>query len=58
MAALSQEEAIEQILLYNHTLATICVQKFYHLKKGVSLLRGAFGVWLVLIILINLRDLF
>jgi hypothetical protein len=58
VAEMSQDEALEQILFYNHTLATICVQKFSHLKKGVRLLRGAFGVWLVVIILINLRDLF
>ena len=56
--ALSHDEALEQILIYNHTLATICVEKFRHLKAGVRLFRGAFLCWVVLIVLLNLRALF
>ena len=58
VSSMSHEEALEQILIYNHTLALICVEKFRHLGKGVKLFRVAFGCWLVLIVLINLKVLF
>ena len=58
VAAISHEEALEQILIYNHTLATICVEKFRHLGLGVRLFRYAFASWLVLMVLVNLRILF
>ena len=58
VGSISHEEALEQILIYNHTLATICVDKFRHLGRGVRLFRWAFACWLVLIVLVNLRILF
>jgi hypothetical protein len=58
VSSISHEEALDQILTYNHTLATICVEKFKHLGRGVRLLRVAFACWLVLIVLINLRVYF
>jgi Pycsar effector protein len=58
VGAISHEEALEQILIYNHTLARICVDKFRHLGRGVRMFRWAFTCWLVLIILVNLRILF
>ena len=58
MGAISHEEALEQILTYNHTLARICVEKFRHLGQGVKLFRVSFASWLVLIVLINLKALF
>ena len=56
--SLSHDEALEQMLLYNHTLATICVEKFRHLRRGVRLFRWAFGVWAVLLVLLNLKVFF
>jgi hypothetical protein len=58
VGAMSHEEALEQILIYNHTLAKICVDKFHHLGRGVRMFRWAFACWLALIILVNLRILF
>ncbi len=58
LRSLSDEEAREQILIYNHTLATICVDKFRHLGRGVRLFRWAFVCWFALFILVNLRILF
>ena len=49
---------MEEILIYNHNLATICVEKFRHLGKGVRLFRWAFGSWLLLMVLLNLKVLF
>jgi Family of unknown function (DUF5706) len=58
VGAISHEEALEQILTYNHNLATICVEKFRHLGQGVRLFRIAFGAWIALIVLVNLKVLF
>jgi hypothetical protein len=55
---ISHAEALEQILTYNHTLATICVEKFRHLGKGIKLFRVSFASWLLLILLVNLKVLF
>jgi hypothetical protein len=56
--SISHEEALEQILIYNHTLARICVDKFQHLGRGVRMFRWAFACWLALILMVNLRILF
>ena len=58
VASISHEEALEQVLIYNHTLATICVDKFLLLGLGVRWFRRAFGCWLALMVLVNLRILF
>ncbi|WP_435010758.1 Pycsar system effector family protein [Tundrisphaera lichenicola] len=58
VGSISHEDALEQILIYNHTLATICVEKFRHLGKGVRFFRWAFACWLLLMVLVNLRILF
>jgi hypothetical protein len=58
VGTISHDEALEHILTYNHTLATICVDKFRHLGRGVRLFRSAFGCWLTLVVLVNLRILF
>lgn len=50
---LSETEALEEMLKYNHTLSTIIVTKFTHLKLGIKYIRAAFACWLVLIFLIN-----
>ena len=58
VGSISHEQALEEILVYNHNLATICVEKFRHLGKGVRLFRWAFASWLALIVLVNLKVLF
>jgi hypothetical protein len=44
--AMSADEALEQILRYNHTLAGICVLKFGRLARSIHLFRPAFVCWL------------
>lgn len=58
VGSIGHDEALTQILIYNHTLATICVEKFSHLNRGVRLFRWAFGCWLTLMILLNVKVLF
>jgi Pycsar effector protein len=58
VGTISHEEALEQILTYNHNLATICMEKFRHLGKTVRLFKVAFGAWISLIVVINLESLF
>lgn len=55
VTGLSHDEALEEILVYNYTVSAICVDKFYHLRRGVRLLRAAFACWLALIVLVNVR---
>lgn len=56
--SLSHEEAVEQMLRYNHTLSLICVAKFRELGRAIKVFERAFAVWLVLMILLNFRTFF
>ncbi len=56
--AMTPDEALEQMLRYNHTLSGICVQKFGRLRKALHYCRPAFGCWLVAMILTSLRMVF
>lgn len=58
VGSITHEQALEEILIYNHNLATICVEKFRHLGRGVVWFRRAFVCWLALIVLVNLKVLF
>jgi hypothetical protein len=58
LEGLSHAEALEQILNYNHTLATICVTKFAVLRRSIRLFKAAFYCWAALMLLVNLRVLF
>ena len=55
---LSHEEAVSQILIYNHTLARICVEKFRHLKLAVRGFLAGAGFWLVLMVVSVVRAAF
>jgi hypothetical protein len=55
---LSHAEALEQMLIYNHTLATICVAKFAVLRRAIRLFKAAFFCWAALMLLVNMRALF
>lgn len=43
---LSLEDVVQHVLTYNHTLATICVEKYRQLRLCIQLFRGAFFCWL------------
>ena len=56
--ALTADEALEQILRYNHTLSRICVLKFARLRMAIRLFQAAFLCWFVLMLLISVRVVF
>jgi hypothetical protein len=56
--AMTPDEALDQILQYNHTLAGICVVKFGRLRIAIHLCQAASGFWLSSIILIAIRMFF
>ena len=56
--AMTADDALEQMLRYNHTLAGICVLKFTRLRIAIHLFHPAFACWLVAMILISLRVVF
>lgn len=57
VCSLSHDDALKNMLSYNHNLSNICVDKFAHLGRAIALFRGAFACWLVLIFLIGFREL-
>jgi hypothetical protein len=50
--ALTPEQAVDQILLYNHTTSTICVEKFRQLWRGFRLFQIAAVCWFGLMALV------
>jgi hypothetical protein len=57
VGSMSHDEALEQIVRYNHNLASICVDKFASLRKAVKLFKGAFVCWLSLMLILASRVL-
>ncbi len=53
--SLNPQQALEQILNYNHTTATICTIKANHLRQALRLFKGVAGVWLVLVVIVAWR---
>jgi hypothetical protein len=53
--ALTPQEALRQMLLYNHTVSTICVEKFRQLRRGLRLFEAAFAAWFLLMLIIGWR---
>ncbi len=55
---MNSDDALEQMLSYNHTLARICVEKFGRLRKAIRYFQPAFLCWFVVIILVGIRVVF
>jgi Family of unknown function (DUF5706) len=51
VCTLSDDEALTHIIVYNHNLSRICVEKFAQLRRALKLFQGAFVCWLLLILL-------
>jgi hypothetical protein len=51
--ALSDEEALDQMLLYNHTTSTILIEKFRQLRRTFRLFQGAAACWVLLMVLLT-----
>jgi hypothetical protein len=56
--ALSADEALQQMLSYNHTGSQICVQKTVQLRRGMRFFEGAAGCWAVLAGVLVIRTFF
>ena len=56
--ALSPEEALEQMLRYNHTGSLICVQKLRQLRWAMRFFEFAAGCWLLLVVVLIARTFF
>ena len=56
--ALPAEEALRQMLSYNHTASRICVEKLRQLRVGMRCFEWAAGCWLVLVAVLVARAYF
>lgn len=54
--SLSAEQALNQMLDYNHTVSAICVEKFRQLRMGMKAFKVAFPVWALLMTLIVMDE--
>jgi hypothetical protein len=57
VCAISHDDALKNMIFYNHNLSKICVEKFAQLRRAIKLFQGAFACWLVLLLLIGSREL-
>lgn len=55
VSSISHERALEEILNYNFTLASICVEKFRHLRMGIRAFEISFVCWVVMMIVTTFR---
>jgi len=54
--ALSKQEALEQMLAYNHTLSCIVADKFVKLRTAVQCFLWSFVFWLALMALVGVHS--
>jgi hypothetical protein len=55
--SMSMDDALEQILLYNHTAATICAEKYKQLDRSLRVFEAAAACWLVLTLVLVFKSL-
>jgi hypothetical protein len=55
--SLTMEEAVDQILLYNHTAATICAEKFKQLDRSLRCFEAASVCWALLVLILVFKSL-
>lgn len=53
--SLSADEALQQMLSYNHTASLICLEKVRQLRRGMRFFEIAAGCWAVLVVILVLR---
>lgn len=53
--SMTPEQALEQLLNYNHTTSTICSEKFKQLKRGMKCFQIAAMTWGVLMAVVSYR---
>jgi hypothetical protein len=55
--SMTMQDALGQILLYNHTAATICAEKYKQLARTLRLFEAAAACWLVLVLVLVFKSL-
>ena len=50
-------DALDEILRYNHTAATICAEKFKQLGRSLRCFEAASACWLVLVLILVFKSL-
>jgi hypothetical protein len=55
---MTMDDAVEQMLTYNHTAATICVEKFRQLRRALRSFEVAACCWLLLSWVLVLRSIY
>jgi hypothetical protein len=55
--SMSMEDATNQILLYNHTAATICAEKYKQLDRTLRVFEAAAACWLILTLVLVFKSL-
>jgi hypothetical protein len=56
--SLTADEALEQMLTYNHTASQICVEKLRQLRWGLRFFEGAAACWALLVAVIVFKAFF
>jgi len=54
---LTEADALDHVLRYNHTNAVICVAKFKQMRRCVRLFQYVFACWLILVLVVTYRSL-
>ena len=54
---MSMPDALDEILRYNHTAATICAEKFKQLGRALRCFEAASACWLVLVLILVFKSL-
>ena len=54
---MSMRDALDEILRYNHTAATICAEKFKQLGRTLRCFEAASACWLVLVLILVFKSL-
>jgi hypothetical protein len=54
---MSMKDALDEILRYNHTAATICAEKFTQLGRALRCFEAAGACWLVLVLMLVFKSL-
>jgi hypothetical protein len=55
--SMSMDDAAHQILLYNHTAATICAEKYKQLDRTLRVFEAAAACWLILTLVLVFKSL-
>jgi hypothetical protein len=56
--SLTMEQAVDEIIQYNHTAAAICAEKFKQLGRCFGFFEAASACWVLLVAVVAFKSLF